>query len=126
MYDVLVVDDEDTVRMVLVELLEDEGFQVREAATAAEAIIFAQEPPGCSVLLTDIDLGAPDVDGFGLAENVRRHDPEMPVLFVSARPWLLNDRPPAPHERALAKPFGKAELAAAVRALLCWRQRLPV
>jgi DNA-binding response OmpR family regulator len=118
MCDVLVVEDEDTVRMVLVDLLEDDGLQVREAATAAEAITFAQKPPGCSVLITDIDLGAPDVDGFGLAESVRRHVPEMPVLFVTGRPWLLNNRPSAPHERALAKPFGKAELIAAVRALL--------
>ncbi|WP_159347977.1 response regulator transcription factor [Roseomonas harenae] len=126
MCDVLVVDDEDTVRMVLVDMLEDEGLSVRDATTVDEAIKAAQEPPGCAVLVTDVDLGAPGVDGFSLAESVRKYVPEVPVLFVSGRPWTLNGRATASNERALAKPFGKAELIAAVQALLeLRRQRHP-
>jgi DNA-binding response OmpR family regulator len=118
MCDVLVVADEDTVRMVLVDMLEDDGLQVREATTPTEAMTVAQEAPGRFLLVTDVDLGAPDLNGFSLAESLRQHVPEMPVLFVSGRPWLLKERPLASHERALAKPFRRAELVDAVRALL--------
>ncbi|WP_159351480.1 hypothetical protein [Roseomonas harenae] len=53
MCDILVVEDEDTMRMV-VDMLEDDGFQAREAATLAEALRAASESPGCLVLVTDI------------------------------------------------------------------------
>jgi CheY-like chemotaxis protein len=118
MCDVLVVEDEDTVRMVLVDMLEDVGLQVREAATPVEAMAVAQEAPRCFLLVTDVDLGAPELNGFSLAETLRQRFPNMPALFVSGRPWLFKKRPLASREGVLAKPFRRTELVASVRALL--------
>jgi two-component system OmpR family response regulator len=116
--EVLVVDDLECVRTILCEMLEDDGLEVWGAATPEEALALARQHPECSVLVTDIDLGSPDVDGFGLAKEVRGIMPGIPVVFVSGRPWLLDRRPLSSNERALAKPFQKAALVCAVRDLL--------
>lgn len=65
--DVLVLEDEALVRMVVVAILEGDGLHVREAATPGEAMDAIVQPPGCSLLVTDIDLGVPGVDGFSVA-----------------------------------------------------------
>jgi CheY-like chemotaxis protein len=116
--DVLVVEDQSFVRMVVVDMLEDEGLNVREAGTPDEALRIGKDMPSCSLLVTDIDLESPDMDGFGVAEALRRRVPGMPAVFVSGRPWLLQKRALEAYERALAKPFTQAELVDAVRALM--------
>lgn len=118
MLDVLILDDEEVVRDVLVELLEDQGLSVMAVATPGEARDIALGTPGCSMLLTDIDLGQPDVDGFGVAADVRARRPELPVLFISGRPWRLAEHTPAAHDRILAKPFRMSALMRAVEQLL--------
>ena len=118
MYDVLILDDEAVVRDVLVELLEDRGLSVKAVATPGEARSIVLGGPGCSLLLTDIDLGQPDEDGFGVAAAVRVRCPELPVLFISGRPWRLAEHTPAAHDRVLAKPFRTAALMRAVDQLL--------
>jgi CheY-like chemotaxis protein len=62
--DVLIVDDQEIVRMVLVGMLEDEGLRVKEAASSNEAFSVAQEPSDCALLLTNMDLGVPESNGF--------------------------------------------------------------
>ena len=117
MCDVLVLEDEDLVRMVVVAMLEDNGLQVREAATPEEAIDVAEQPSGCSVLVTDIDLGVRGVNGFGVAAALRRSKPTLPVVYMSGRPWVLEEHPLTGNERALSKPFALADLLGAVQAL---------
>jgi len=104
--------------MVMVEMLEEEGLTVRAAASPAEARAAAGTAPGCTLLVTDIDLGLMEEDGFDVAAAIRQARPRMPVVFVSGRPWLLDAHPLAPHERKLAKPFRQAELVRAVQELL--------
>jgi DNA-binding response OmpR family regulator len=123
--DVLVVEDQAVVRMVLVDMLEDEGLKVKEAASPDEAYSAAQEPSGGAVLLTAIDLGVPDTDGFAVADQVRRILPGVQVLYVSGRPWLLSKRTRSLGERVLAKPFSKAQLLHEVILLLNRRHAQP-
>ena len=118
MCDVLVVEDWPIVRMVLVEMLEDEGFKVREASNLAQALAIAGGPAGCSVLVTDLDLGLPDLDGFGMAALVQSVVPGLPVLFVSGRQWRLEAHACTANQRTLCKPFTKDKLVALVRELL--------
>ena len=118
MCDVLILDDEEVVRSVLVDLLEDQGLNVCAVGTPAEALDIALLPDGCTLLLTDIDLGVHEIDGFGVAERVRLVRPALPVLFISGRPWKLAEHQATDNDRLLAKPFRMSALLGAVQQLL--------
>jgi len=102
----------------MVEMLEDDGLTVWSVASPDAARAAAREAPGCTVLVTDIDLGVPGENGFDVAAAMCRLLPGLSVVFVSGRPWVLDAHPPARHERRLAKPFRQAELVRVVRELL--------
>ena len=118
MCDVLILDDEEVVRSVLVDLLEDQGLAVRAVGSPTEALDIALMPKGCTLLLTDIDLGVREIDGFGVAERARQVRPDMPVLFISGRPWKLAEYQATENDRLLAKPFRMSALLCAVQQLL--------
>ena len=74
---VLVVDDDDLVRTVAVETLEDAGFEVIEAATAEEALDRCEKRTA-DVLFTDIMLSG-NLDGWDIAERCREAHPDIPL-----------------------------------------------
>jgi DNA-binding response OmpR family regulator len=77
----LLVDDDPRIRRVLRLALEDEGYQVLEATSGAQALaVLRREPP--DVVLLDVTL--PDQDGFGVCREIRRHS-DVPVIMVTAR-----------------------------------------
>ncbi|MFT8242557.1 response regulator [Roseomonas sp. BN140053] len=117
MCDVLVLDDDDGVRVTLAAVLEMEGWTVREARDPADALAILSVPGACKLLVTDINLGTPQ-DGFAVADQARSLLPDMPVIYVSGRPWIFAEHHLAQDERALAKPFRSEELTDAVRELL--------
>jgi len=77
---VLLVDDEATDREILRAILEDNGYQVKEAANGPEAIAMAAEKH-YGVILMDIKM--PGVDGFTTLEKIRQFDPEAKAILVS-------------------------------------------
>jgi two-component system nitrogen regulation response regulator NtrX len=79
MNQILVVDDEDEIRTSLEEILSEEGYGVRGAATASEALTLLQDVP-YDVLLLDIWL--PDRDGLEVLAEVRKQP-------VQARPEVI-------------------------------------
>jgi len=114
--DVLVVDDQDAVREVLAELLEDVGLDVAEAASGEEALsrIARSGPP--DVLVTDLDLGS-GVSGLRLADDIAQQWPDVGIVFISGRPWLMAQHKLRPQERFLEKPCPFGELLDAVESL---------
>ena len=78
---ILNVDDVERVRAVISEILRCAGFEVREAATGAEALRLAAEHP--DLILLDIQL--PDIDGFDVAERLARAGDPPAVVLVSTR-----------------------------------------
>ncbi|UXH41922.1 response regulator [Pseudomonas promysalinigenes] len=78
----LVVEDDDIVRMLMVEVLDDLGYSTLEAdnATAALKIIADANQP-LALLVTDV--GLPDMSGEVLASEARKLRPLLPVLFAS-------------------------------------------
>jgi DNA-binding response OmpR family regulator len=110
---VLIVEDEPAIAGLLRQYLERDGYNVLVAATGAEAFRLAQS---ARPALITLDIGLPDVDGFGVLEWLKRQ-PEtssIPVLILSA----TEDR-----ERGtllgcidyLVKPVGQDALLAHVR-----------
>jgi signal transduction histidine kinase/DNA-binding response OmpR family regulator len=82
--DVLVVDDDRTVRTLVAATLEGEGHRIREAGDGAQALdAIGEQRPDAIVL----DLMMPHLDGFGVLERLQS-DPDLrsiPVLVLTAR-----------------------------------------
>ena len=74
---VLVVEDEPMIRLALCTHLEEKGFEIREAACAADAVTILQEP-GCPVNLVFSDVRMPgEMDGLGLSKWVFENRPNF-------------------------------------------------
>jgi DNA-binding response OmpR family regulator len=103
---ILVVEDEILVRMFAVDALEDAGFKVEEAGSAADAIAKLEELK-TSIGAAVVDLGLPDRAGDELASDMGRVVPDLPILIASGRSEReLKERFAAhPRIRLLVKPY---------------------
>jgi CheY-like chemotaxis protein len=105
---ILVAEDDPVVRLLLVETLEEGGFDVLAAEDGTAALMLMDNPDHVDVLVTDINMGL--FDGIDVAEQARRDHPAVKVLFISAYPEpLAAERVTGPY-RFLAKPFTMADL----------------
>jgi len=82
---ILVVEDEALVRMTLVDVLEDAGFKVIEAAHADEALRVLKAVSGIQGMVTDVEMPRGSINGFELARQVRASRQEIGVLIASGR-----------------------------------------
>ncbi len=80
---ILVVEDEFLVRMFAVDVLEDAGFRVLQAGTAAEAIQALQAAADVRAAL--VDIGLPDRPGDQLAAEIRALRSDLPIVIASGR-----------------------------------------
>ena len=90
-------------------MLEDEGFEVVEAADAAEALSLVQAGLDVPVIVTDVDLGAGPT-GTELADMLRRLRPDLRIIFITGRSTSLANRQVDAQEAILHKPFASAAL----------------
>ncbi len=115
MINVLAVDDEPPLLRALVLVLGNRGYSVSTAVSGATAISqVAIHPPDLMIL----DLGLPDVDGLQVITHVRRLQPELPIIVLSARTGS-GDKVAALDLGAVdyvTKPFNMDELLARMRA----------
>jgi two-component system response regulator MprA len=114
---VLVVEDDADVRRLVHKGLEEEGFEVRVAASGA-AGLEAGANEDHDVLVIDIAL--PDADGRDLCQALRSRGVTAPVIFLTAKD-AVSDRLSGfdvGGDDYLTKPFAFPELAARLRALL--------
>ncbi|MGH2604835.1 MAG: response regulator, partial [Dehalococcoidia bacterium] len=78
---VLVVDDDADVRTLLADLLQGEGYKVRQAKSAAEAeASVAKDPP--DLVMMDVQL--PDMDGIGLLRKLKLEHADLEVIVMTA------------------------------------------
>ncbi|MGB0854838.1 MAG: sigma-54-dependent transcriptional regulator [Pikeienuella sp.] len=82
MNDILIVDDEADIRTLIADILEDEGHRTRQAMDADGALAAVSEAaPGLIIL--DIWLQGSRMDGIEILKNVRRDNPDVPVVIIS-------------------------------------------
>ena len=115
-YKILLVEDDENIRIMVGAMLESAGYQVIETRNCATAITLASSHIPDLILL---DLGLPDMDGMELLEFVRKTD-LIPIIVLSARSDEA-DKVKAFDLGAndyITKPFGAAELLARVRSTL--------
>ena len=110
----LVVEDDDIVRMLTVEVLDELGYKVIEAEDAAAALRVLEDPSQTLALMMT-DVGLPDMRGEELAGKARELRPLLPVLFASGYADSLNV-PEGMH--MIGKPFSIDQLRDKVVAIL--------
>ena len=116
---ILLVDDDDFVRVSAARALRSKGYAVLEAEDGSEALaVFAQHEASVALLVTDVVM--PGMDGRQLAEAVRARQPALPVLFTSGYTDDAILRHGIKHDEVsfLEKPFRCRQLASRVRRLL--------
>jgi CheY-like chemotaxis protein len=109
---VLLVDDEEAVRMSAADMLSDLGYAVVEAASAKEALRRLDEGLAVDLLVTDHLMQ--DLSGVELARQALARQPGLRVLIVSGFAEVEGIDPELPR---LAKPFRQGELASALARL---------
>ncbi|WP_027171086.1 response regulator [Methylobacterium sp. 10] len=110
---VLVVEDDDLVRLCAVEMLEDAGFIVVEARHADEAWFVLHERMDIGVLFTDVDMPG-TMDGVALAERVNDHWPDIRLVLTSGR-HRFADREVPDHGLFVPKPYSTDQVIEAIR-----------
>ena len=115
---ILVVDDEEVVRMLVVDLLRERGYAVEEAGDAYAAMDRLQGGEAFDLMVTDIGLPG-GFDGSTLARRTRLVHPDLPILFITGYAFGVNgDVTLEPGIPVLTKPFTLSALSARVRELL--------
>ena len=114
---IVVVDDEPSIRELLVASLHFAGFEVNTAASGSEAIeVIEKVQPDLIVL----DVMLPDIDGFTVTRRIRQEGINAPVLFLTARDDTQDKIMglTVGGDDYVTKPFSPIVLAARVRTLL--------
>jgi len=116
---VLLVEDEDPVRLFSARALKNKGYQVIEAKSGEQALeIMAKGDHRIDLVVTDVVM--PKLDGPGLVQALRRTHPDMKVIFISGytednfRKRLGDER----DIHFLPKPFSLKQLAGKVKEVM--------
>jgi PAS domain S-box-containing protein len=115
---ILVVEDDDDVRIYSTESLRELGFSVLEAHDGPSALRVLDSHPEIKLLFTDV--GLPGINGRELVEQARKLRPQLGILFTTgyARNAIVHQGRLDPGVELLTKPFTRAQLAERVRYVL--------
>lgn len=111
---VLLVDDEELVRLATADMLRDIGYEVVEAASGSQALAELRSGEGFDILITDYLM--PGMTGGALISELRGSGNRIPALLITGYAAAGSDVP-ADVPR-LSKPFRQADLASRVNDLL--------
>jgi PAS domain S-box-containing protein len=116
---VLIVDDEPTVRMLVLDTLKELGYRSLEAGDSLQGLRILQSGVAIDLLITDVGLPG-GLNGRQMADAARRTRPEMKVLFITgyAENAVLSHGHLEPGMHVLTKPFAMTALAARIAELL--------
>ncbi|MDC7827875.1 MULTISPECIES: PAS domain-containing hybrid sensor histidine kinase/response regulator [Pseudomonas] len=116
---VLIVDDEPTVRMLVMDILEDLGYAVIEAADSLTGLKILQSDVHLDLLITDVGLPG-GMNGRQMADAGRQSRPGLKTLFITgyAENAAIGNGHLDPGMEILTKPFAVDALAARVREMM--------
>jgi two-component system cell cycle sensor histidine kinase/response regulator CckA len=113
---ILIAEDESMLRVIAVEMLEDAGFEVFQAADGEEALAVLHDNPDIQLLISDIKM--PRMDGYALVRAGLALKPTLKILLMTGYaenppPDLAGGR----HVEILHKPFDLDRLCALAAAM---------
>ncbi|QNK56556.1 response regulator transcription factor [Paenibacillus sp. PAMC21692] len=114
---ILVADDDANIRELVCLFLRNDGFKTVEATNGKEALtVFA----GAHIDLVVLDIMMPIMDGWTLCKELRKANPDLPILMLTARgeTWEKVMGFELGTDDYLTKPFDPLELTVRVKALL--------
>ena len=114
-YNIYLVEDDSNLNSILTSYLKNEGWVVKSFENGKKAEEAIENKPDLWVL----DIMLPDLDGFELIDKIKKKDPDIPVIFISARDQDL-DRITGLEKGSddyLAKPFSPRELVIRIKKL---------
>jgi len=116
---VLVVDDEPTVRMLVVEVLEELGYAALEAADASAGLRLLESDVRIDLLISDVGLPG-GMNGRQMADAARQRRPGLKVLFITgyAENAVVGNGHLEPGMHVMTKPFAMDALAVRIRELI--------
>jgi len=114
---ILVVDDEDNLRTMLVAALKFEGYDVAAAPNGREGLRSVKESKPDLIVL---DVMMPELDGFGMLKRLRETGDRTPVVFLTAKDTSADavEGLGLGADDYLSKPFSLEELVARVEAVM--------
>ncbi|MBL8271408.1 response regulator [Steroidobacter sp.] len=115
---ILVVEDEDRVRQMSVQLLQDLGYTVVQASDAKHALAMIEANTAFDLLFTDVVM--PDMNGKQLADRIKERRPDVKVLYTTGytRNAVIHNGMLDRDVSFLPKPFTIQQLATKVRQVL--------
>ncbi|HZV53709.1 MAG TPA: response regulator transcription factor, partial [Rhodocyclaceae bacterium] len=121
---ILIIEDEPHIVLGLKDALEFEGFRVASASKGRDGVSMARHENPDAVLL---DLMLPDVNGYRVCEDLRRWNPFVPIIMLTARSQELDKIRglDAGADDYVTKPFSIGELIARIRAIFRRTSRTP-
>lgn len=119
---VLLVEDEQTLAMIVKDTLDEEEFEVTVATNGEKGLHLAHKLKP-NVIVADIMM--PEMDGFEMVRRIRRKDPFIPVIFLTARSAVEDvvEGVELGGNDYLHKPFSMRELIARIRVLVRSKER---
>jgi CheY-like chemotaxis protein len=111
----IVIDDDEGVRVLLKELLLDRGYDVVTAQNGDEGLVQIEHEPRLSLIVTDIRM--PGINGWELARRATEVRPDVKVLYITGYPGerAPDDAPPGP---LLRKPWRAEEFYRCIEQLI--------
>ncbi len=119
----LVVDDDPVICHAYWRIFSDQGFKVEESTDVREGLKRATEEDYAGVLL---DIKMPGIDGIQFLEELRKHNPALPVLIMTGYPSLSTATASVELGASgyITKPFTPAKIRRSVQEMLsCCGQR---
>lgn len=112
------MEDEDLVRLILTEILFDEGYDPIAVSTGDEAVCLIDGPDGFDMVVTDIQMPG-RLDGIAVGRQARARHPDIPVVYVTGRPESMSGVGRlGPRDAFLRKPYGPRDILAVINRLL--------
>ncbi len=117
---ILIIEDDDDIRQMISDVLEEEGYQTLQAANGVEGITTLRKHPEIGIIITDLLM--PEKEGIETITEIRKDFPRLKILAISGggicipESYLSLARAMGA-DATLCKPFGTRELIETVAGL---------
>jgi CheY-like chemotaxis protein len=117
---ILVIEDEEDIRQMICDILEDDGYTTVQASNGNEGLRFLRKNPEFNIVITDLLM--PEKEGISTISELRKDFPWIKIVAISGGGIdipenYLNRAKAMGADTTLSKPFGSGELLSVIEEL---------